>query len=171
MTVSYCRLSHEHLFSECFLHVKHYDPVNLSKIIITKAAWWTKKKTWPLSKVKFSLSFRPRGGEAGEGRGGRGRYITWIGTWHISWDRYPFALPLLLPCPFPSLQTSDVGTYPCYWHLVVITKDLFELVHLRTYPLPQPVLISSGSHKNMHGWQAGSTHPTEILSCFKIICV
>ena len=24
---------------------------------------------------------------------------------------------------------------PCYWHLVVITGDLFKLVHLRTYPL------------------------------------
>ena len=31
-------------------------------------------------------------------------------------------------------------------------------------PLPT-LLISSGGHQNMYGWQAGGTHPTGMLSC------
>ena len=55
------------------------------------------------------------------------------------------ALDLMVPTP----PTFDLGTYPspwipnmgpthCYWHLMVITEDLFKLVHLRTYTLPPP---------------------------------
>ena len=29
-----------------------------------------------------------------------------------------------------------------------------------------PVLIPSGSHQNMYGWQASGTHPTGMLSCY-----
>ena len=29
-----------------------------------------------------------------------------------------------------------------------------------------PLLLTpSGGHQNMYGWQAGGTHPTEMLSC------
>ena len=79
-----------------------------------------------------------------------------------------------------SLDTSrgtvppDMGPgYPpsLYWHLMVITKDLFKLVHLRTYhpppPPPQPpsVLTSSGSHQKTNSWEAGGTHPSGMLFC------
>ena len=30
------------------------------------------------------------------------------------------------------------------------------------------VLTPSGGHRNTYGWQAGGTHPTEMLSCFII---
>ena len=30
------------------------------------------------------------------------------------------------------------------------------------------VLTLSGGHRNTYGWQAGGTHPTEMLSCFII---
>ena len=55
---------------------------------------------------------------------------------------------------------------PWYWHLVVITGDLFRLIHLKTYPLPPPSLISSGGHRNMYSWQADGTHITGMMSCF-----
>ena len=32
-----------------------------------------------------------------------------------------------------------------------------------------PLVTPSGSHQNMYSWQAGSTHPTGMLSCFKYI--
>ena len=36
-----------------------------------------------------------------------------------------------------------------------------------THPTPgPPPLLTSGGHKNMYNWLAGSTHPTGILSCF-----
>ena len=33
-------------------------------------------------------------------------------------------------------------------------------------PGPPPLLTTSGGHKNMYNWLAGSTHPTGMLSCF-----
>ena len=48
---------------------------------------------------------------------------------------YNLALPHL-PLPWTLLlllQTPNLGTYPHYWHLVVITGDLFKL-SLRTLP-------------------------------------
>ena len=90
-----------------------------------------------------------------------GRYITCIMVNYLS---PPGIRPWDLPLPLP---TSDLGTYPyphC-WHLVVITRNLFKLVYLRTYPTPQPALISSGGHWNTYGWQVGGTRPTGMLSC------
>ena len=29
-----------------------------------------------------------------------------------------------------------------------------------------PILIPSGGHPNMNGWQAGDIHPTGMLSCY-----
>ena len=52
--------------------------------------------------------------------------------------------------PHPRPRTPGMWPIPpchCYSHLVVITGDLFKLVHLRTYP-PQPLLTSSGGHRN-----------------------
>ena len=37
-----------------------------------------------------------------------------------------------------------------------------------TYTLPHPVLTSGGGHRNTHVWQAGGTHITGMLSCFRI---
>ena len=34
-----------------------------------------------------------------------------------------------------------------------------------THPL---LLTPTGGHQNMYGWQAGGTHPTGVLSCFKL---
>ena len=31
---------------------------------------------------------------------------------------------------------------------------------------PSPVLTPSDSDQNTYGWQAGGTHPTEMLSCY-----
>ena len=62
--------------------------------------------------------------------------------------------------------TSDVAPNLCYWHLVMITGNLFKLVHMRTYPPPQLVLTSSGGYRNMYRWQAGGTHPSGILSWY-----
>ena len=77
---------------------------------------------------------------------------------------------------------------PCYWHLVVATKTggEYSCSHVPswgdeysggvgtwgvstqgvgTHPL---LLTPSGGHQNMYGWQAGGTHPTGMLSCFKL---
>ena len=83
------------------------------------------------------------------------------GAWNLP---HPFPFPVdtrhrtyRLPSPWisdipgylPPLLDTRHGTYPlsagfqiwdlppCYWHLVVITGNLFKLVHLRTYPTPQ----------------------------------
>ena len=81
---------------------------------------------------------------------------VWGGGWeHRTWDKHP------------NPPTWD--TNPCYWHLVVITGNLFKLVHLRIYPLtpppPQLVPTPSGGHRNTYGWQAGGTHHTGMYSC------
>ena len=57
--------------------------------------------------------------------------------------------------------------YPSYWHLAVITVDLFNLVHLRTYVCPPAplVLTYSRGHRNTNGWQKGGMRPTGILYC------
>ena len=65
--------------------------------------------------------------------------------------------------PSPRIANMGPTPSPCYWHLVVITGDLFKLAHLRTHPLM--VLTSSGGHQNMHGRQANGTHPTGMLFC------
>ena len=51
----------------------------------------------------------------------------------------------------------NLSTY--YWHLVVITGDLFKLVDLRTYPAPRywPLMVTT---------EAGGTHPTWMHSCY-----
>ena len=52
------------------------------------------------------------------------------------------------------------------WHRVAITGDLFKLVHWTSlYNLPTPPVLTSGGHWNTYGWQAGSAHPTAMLSC------
>ena len=62
--------------------------------------------------------------------GGRGRYLTSHASWDKSYGRgYPWHETWDLPPPC----TSNLGPTPCYWHLVIITGNLFKLVHLRTY--------------------------------------
>ena len=70
--------------------------------------------------------------------------------------------------PYHPCQHGPGKSTPCYWHLVVITRDLFKLVHLWTPP--HPVLTPSGSHQKTYSWQAGSGHPTGMLSCFQNAC-
>ena len=76
-----------------------------------------------------------------------------VGTSHTSWDR-SYGYPPIL----------DIRSPPHYWHLMVIIRNPFKLVHLRPYP--PPVLTSSGGHWNTYSWQAGSMHPTGMLSCY-----
>ena len=47
------------------------------------------------------------------------------GTSHASWGSSHGRVPS---------WTSDLAATPCYSYLVVITRNLFKLVHLRTYP-------------------------------------
>ena len=54
------------------------------------------------------------------------------GKWHTSWDRSHGRVP-----PPPPRHQVWEPSPPYYWHLVVITGDLFKLVHLRIYPSPQ----------------------------------
>ena len=71
-----------------------------------------------------------------------------------------------IPPPPPPNGTRD--THLCYWQLVVITEDLFKLVHLRTHHLFRihtPSVLTPSAPRNMYGWQAGGTHPTRMLSC------
>ena len=77
---------------------------------------------------------------------------------HGTWVPY---LPSVPP-------TRELAIYPstCYWPVVVVTGDLFKLVHFRTYP--HPVLVPSDGHWKTYGWQAGSTHPVGMLSCFDL---
>ena len=49
--------------------------------------------------------------------------------------------------------------FSCYWHMVVVTGDLFKLVHLRTYS--SLVLTSSCGLR-----KCGSIHPTGMLSFY-----
>ena len=81
--------------------------------------------------------------------------ITYI--MHSSLDSRPMGTP-------SSLDIRHGSTVlPCYWHLVVITGDLFKFVHLRPY--------------NPHYWhlvvaaEVDSTHPTEMLSCLILYLV
>ena len=57
--------------------------------------------------------------------------------------------------PIPLLVTS--GGYH-FW-------DLFKLDHLWTHP--SPLVLTSGGHRSTYGWQAGSTYPTGMLSCYR----
>ena len=80
-------------------------------------------------------------------------------------DHYPDMGPGYLHPPgheawvltHPPLLTS--GGH--YWRPV-------QTFHLRTYP---PVLTSSGGQQNTYSWQAGGTHPTEMLSCPSYLCL
>ena len=60
----------------------------------------------------------------------------------------------------PLPQTSDLGTYQLHflWHLVMITGDLFKLVHLRTY-LPLKLEARTVSKRVVH----------VLLECFLLI--
>ena len=39
---------------------------------------------------------------------------------------------------YPTPHPPHIPYSPCYWHLVVITIDLFKLVHLGMFPSPHP---------------------------------
>ena len=64
---------------------------------------------------------------------------------------------LLSLCPHPQSP-------PNYWHLVVITGDLFKLVHLRRC---HPTTDIKWWPLNTYGWQAAGMHPTGVLFCWK----
>ena len=108
----------------------------------------------------------------------------WGNTSDVSWDRSHGSVPhypskqytwgppsLSSPSsrhqiwgpPSSPLSTWGPTLFLYCWLLVVITGNLFSLVHFRTHPA---VLTSSGGHRNMHRWQAGGTHPTGMLSCY-----
>ena len=55
--------------------------------------------------------------------------------------------------------------YPTPWDTLPLTLDLFKHVHLTPYPPPM-VLTSSVGQQNTYGWQADSTHPPGMLSCY-----
>ena len=69
-------------------------------------------------------------------------------------DYYPWCI--WPHCTYPPRHKTWGPTPSCYWHLVVITGDLFKLVHLRTYPLPPPLLTPSGDYWNTYSWQFAS---------------
>ena len=61
-----------------------------------------------------------------------GHIFTCVRLWFCSGgspcDHYTWCIWTWKPPPIP-----DMGSNLCYWHLVVITGDLFKLVHLKTY--------------------------------------
>ena len=65
-------------------------------------------------------------------------------------------------------KTPDTGPNPQVPHMgptpLLLTSGghwTLKLVLLRAYPT---VVTPSGGHRNTYGWQAGSTHPTGMLS-------
>ena len=64
-----------------------------------------------------------------------------VGTSHTSWDRSHGRVP-------PSAWTSYLGTYPYYWHLVVITGDMGPTPprYQTLGPIPLPLLLTFGGH-------------------------
>ena len=120
---------------------------------------------WSLGEVLFSQA------SVSHSAGGRGvgtSYASWdrlhctLQTW--AWDTHPSS-PDMGPRIPSSPWTWNLGYWsPCYWHLMVITGDLFKLVHLRTYS-PQYWHLVAATETYMVG-KAGSTHPTGMLSCF-----
>ena len=52
----------------------------------------------------------------------------------------------------------------CPWgggcHYVTITHDAFDHI------AQEPLVLTSGVHQSMYGWQAGGRHLTRMLSCF-----
>ena len=61
-------------------------------------------------------------------------YPLWTGHTHPTHSGIP---PWTYP---PLVHTHPPGyTYLCQWHQVVITGELFRLVHLRTYLLPHSI--------------------------------
>ena len=82
----------------------------------------------------------------------------------------------------PGPQTLDLTVHgprawtkpTCWWHLVTNTGDCQHFAggggrSLQMNDSPQ-VLISDG-YCSAYGWQAGGTHPTEMLSCFRVVFV
>ena len=73
------------------------------------------------------------------------------------WERSGGAPPkvrrsTLFPASPPRGKVEwDTPLLPCYLHLVVITGDMFKLVHLRTYPPTPPVMTPSGGHRKASG--------------------
>ena len=94
--------------------------------------------------------------------------------------RHGTSLPVYQTWDLPS-RIPDMGPTPpllpilrpplCYWHVSVITENLFKLVQLRTYPSPHPsppVLISSGGCRKTYCWQSCGSHPTGKLCCLEV---
>ena len=82
---------------------------------------------------------------------------TWGPPGHQTWGN-----PLDIKPTDPPPRGYQTWTHPSRWHLVVITGDLFKLVHLG---VSTPM---NGGHWNwsMYGFQTGGTHPTGLLSCW-----
>ena len=64
------------------------------------------------------------------------------------------ALDLIVQAP--PFQTWDVGT-PWPWFLGPHCIG--------------PMVLTSGGHHSMYGWQAGGTHPTIMLSFYNVIVI
>ena len=96
-----------------------------------------------------------------------------VGVSHASWDRYMigYSLPWTSGLRNYSLLSDiRIGTLPPPPDIRAHPTDTWQS-SLKTCsnvfiwePTP-PVLTSSAGHRNMYGWQAGSTHPTGMLSC------
>ena len=114
------------------------------------------------------------------------KYLSFCSRGPLPMMHWDIGTPLPSPThgawvPTPSLLPwrSDLGTYPlvpatnicwwsletwdplpCYWHLVLITGDLFKLVHLRTYTHQYGHLVVAT--------EVDGTHPTWMLIFFII---
>ena len=63
----------------------------------------------------------------------------------------------------PHIQPPNTLDPPhCYWHLAVITGDLFKLVHMSAYTPPQYWHLVVAT-------EAGSIHPTGMLCCLEYV--
>ena len=81
---------------------------------------------------------------------------------HSSLDSRPMGTP-------PSLDIRHGSTVlPCYWHLVVITGNLFKFVHLRPYH--PPIMTSSGGHWSGQYTSYWNAVLFDIVSCDVLQC-
>ena len=66
----------------------------------------------------------------------------------VKWNMSHGKIPYLLEINYLSLGYHTPPGYPTpyHWHLLVIARDLFKLVHLRTY-LTSQILISNSGHQ------------------------